>query len=372
MLLSVCGQVGSRVDFQCQQGHILQGSTTRLCLPDLTWTGIQPACICKCLFLSALSRSLFLSVISSDPSGFLSLFIWDGCLDALFMPVLTPTPSALTVPLSMPSSPFTLSLRELWPSSRLLLVASINLLSVCEGSVDHDYCRSVWTCGPTSNLSCALYPSHADGISASQQCDVILFFTGIPFNFRTFLRNYYHFESHRRLLLLTKHLQCKPQTLVIKKRTQIKFIYSWFHKYRKMCQLFDSWMYLCWGSRNIMVPTPHFHPDLLQSLTLYVCVYVCDSVCVGVGGVGREGKKGCCISTVKPSSSTSCIPIYLHCQAQNNIPDFNFFFQFSCTVSHLSHQTFHFQIGNLDDALWNCVLLIDVSNFYCSINHVKV
>uniref|UniRef100_M4AIH9 CUB and Sushi multiple domains 3 n=1 Tax=Xiphophorus maculatus TaxID=8083 RepID=M4AIH9_XIPMA len=38
-------KVGSRVDFQCQQGHILQGSTTRLCLPDLTWTGIQPTCV---------------------------------------------------------------------------------------------------------------------------------------------------------------------------------------------------------------------------------------------------------------------------------------------------------------------------------------
>uniref|UniRef100_G3NSP0 CUB and Sushi multiple domains 3a n=1 Tax=Gasterosteus aculeatus aculeatus TaxID=481459 RepID=G3NSP0_GASAC len=38
-------KVGSRVDFQCQQGHLLQGSTTRLCLPDLTWTGIQPRCI---------------------------------------------------------------------------------------------------------------------------------------------------------------------------------------------------------------------------------------------------------------------------------------------------------------------------------------
>uniref|UniRef100_A0A3Q2Q9C4 CUB and Sushi multiple domains 3 n=1 Tax=Fundulus heteroclitus TaxID=8078 RepID=A0A3Q2Q9C4_FUNHE len=43
-------KVGSRVDFQCQQGHILQGSTTRLCLPDLTWTGIQPTCVRKCLF----------------------------------------------------------------------------------------------------------------------------------------------------------------------------------------------------------------------------------------------------------------------------------------------------------------------------------
>ncbi|XP_029694158.1 CUB and sushi domain-containing protein 3-like isoform X4 [Takifugu rubripes] len=38
-------KVGSRVDFQCQQGHLLQGSTNRLCLPDLTWTGVQPTCI---------------------------------------------------------------------------------------------------------------------------------------------------------------------------------------------------------------------------------------------------------------------------------------------------------------------------------------
>uniref|UniRef100_A0A8C5DPG5 CUB and sushi domain-containing protein 3-like n=1 Tax=Gouania willdenowi TaxID=441366 RepID=A0A8C5DPG5_GOUWI len=38
-------KVGSRVDFTCQQGHILQGSITRLCLLDLTWTGTQPTCI---------------------------------------------------------------------------------------------------------------------------------------------------------------------------------------------------------------------------------------------------------------------------------------------------------------------------------------
>lgn len=47
-LLPACGQVGSRVDFQCQQGHLLQGSTNRLCLPDLTWTGVQPTCIREC------------------------------------------------------------------------------------------------------------------------------------------------------------------------------------------------------------------------------------------------------------------------------------------------------------------------------------
>uniref|UniRef100_A0A3Q3KHT9 CUB and Sushi multiple domains 3a n=1 Tax=Monopterus albus TaxID=43700 RepID=A0A3Q3KHT9_MONAL len=38
-------KVGSRLDFQCQQGHLLQGSTTRICLLDLTWTGVQPTCV---------------------------------------------------------------------------------------------------------------------------------------------------------------------------------------------------------------------------------------------------------------------------------------------------------------------------------------
>ncbi|KAJ8013388.1 hypothetical protein DPEC_G00052750 [Dallia pectoralis] len=38
-------KVGSKVEFHCLQGHLLQGSTTRFCLPDLTWTGTQPTCI---------------------------------------------------------------------------------------------------------------------------------------------------------------------------------------------------------------------------------------------------------------------------------------------------------------------------------------
>ncbi|KAJ3598125.1 hypothetical protein NHX12_001639 [Muraenolepis orangiensis] len=38
-------KVGSRVEFQCQQGHLLQGSTTRLCLAELTWSGTQPTCV---------------------------------------------------------------------------------------------------------------------------------------------------------------------------------------------------------------------------------------------------------------------------------------------------------------------------------------
>ncbi|XP_038827831.1 CUB and sushi domain-containing protein 3-like [Salvelinus namaycush] len=38
-------KVDSMVAFQCQPGHLLQGSTTRLCQADLTWSGSQPECI---------------------------------------------------------------------------------------------------------------------------------------------------------------------------------------------------------------------------------------------------------------------------------------------------------------------------------------
>ncbi|XP_059839979.1 CUB and sushi domain-containing protein 3 [Hypanus sabinus] len=37
--------VGSVIQFHCKKGHLLQGSTTRICLSDLTWSGIQPECI---------------------------------------------------------------------------------------------------------------------------------------------------------------------------------------------------------------------------------------------------------------------------------------------------------------------------------------
>ncbi|XP_067093259.1 CUB and sushi domain-containing protein 3-like [Osmerus mordax] len=45
MNISLGFKVGSKVEFLCQQGHLLQGSTTRLCMPDLTWSGSQPKCI---------------------------------------------------------------------------------------------------------------------------------------------------------------------------------------------------------------------------------------------------------------------------------------------------------------------------------------
>ncbi|MBN3314648.1 CSMD3 protein, partial [Atractosteus spatula] len=38
-------KVGSVVEFHCQPGYLLQGSTTRVCRSDLTWSGLQPECI---------------------------------------------------------------------------------------------------------------------------------------------------------------------------------------------------------------------------------------------------------------------------------------------------------------------------------------
>ncbi|OWK58649.1 CUB and sushi domain-containing protein 1 [Lonchura striata] len=38
-------QVGSILFFRCQKGYLLQGSTTRTCLPNLTWSGVQPDCV---------------------------------------------------------------------------------------------------------------------------------------------------------------------------------------------------------------------------------------------------------------------------------------------------------------------------------------
>lgn len=46
-VLILSPQVGSVVSFQCQPGHLIQGSSSRTCQPDLTWSGAQPECIRK-------------------------------------------------------------------------------------------------------------------------------------------------------------------------------------------------------------------------------------------------------------------------------------------------------------------------------------
>lgn len=123
-VLSVCGQVGSRVDFQCQQGNLLQGSTTRLCLPDLTWAGIQPTCIRECL-LAMLSYyifiSLYISLFFTSPSGIssrLSALLAPQRLSFLFLhPLFSLSRSFLPIRLLS----FAQTCHNFWPPSRLQL-----------------------------------------------------------------------------------------------------------------------------------------------------------------------------------------------------------------------------------------------------------
>lgn len=43
----VLQQVSSTVFFSCRKGYLLQGSISRTCMPNLTWSGFQPECIGK-------------------------------------------------------------------------------------------------------------------------------------------------------------------------------------------------------------------------------------------------------------------------------------------------------------------------------------
>uniref|UniRef100_A0A3B4G5H6 CUB and sushi domain-containing protein 3-like n=1 Tax=Pundamilia nyererei TaxID=303518 RepID=A0A3B4G5H6_9CICH len=61
-------EVGSVVSFQCQPGHLIQGSSSRTCQPDLTWSGTQPECIphaCK-----QPESPLHVDVVGMDLPGF--------------------------------------------------------------------------------------------------------------------------------------------------------------------------------------------------------------------------------------------------------------------------------------------------------------
>lgn len=70
-------QVGSTVLFRCQKGYLLQGSTTRTCLPNLTWSGTPPDCVREC------RRHLHPS--TTPPDNALSPHSWASgtCLNAL-------------------------------------------------------------------------------------------------------------------------------------------------------------------------------------------------------------------------------------------------------------------------------------------------
>lgn len=68
-------QVGSVVQFHCKKGHLLQGSTTRTCLPDLTWSGIQPECTrkyCGLEILFIMGKNLYAFFSSNCENKFMS------------------------------------------------------------------------------------------------------------------------------------------------------------------------------------------------------------------------------------------------------------------------------------------------------------
>lgn len=205
-VLSVCGQVGSRVDFQCQQGHLLQGSTTRLCLPDLTWTGIQPTCIRECLFIM-LSRCIFISLclhLFSFPFWHpVSVYLHCWLLrHFLFFPS--------TLCLGLPPvqlQSFSQSCRNFWPRGRLqwapqstyhtshseravLIVITVIMFELPELSTN------------TNKL----------GLCSSSQLHPVSQWN--PFQRQRISWKYYQFQSYYSLHV-TVHLQCKRQSCVM-------------------------------------------------------------------------------------------------------------------------------------------------------------
>lgn len=44
-------QVGSKIFFRCRKNYHILGSTTRTCLENLTWSGMQPECVGKYLHI---------------------------------------------------------------------------------------------------------------------------------------------------------------------------------------------------------------------------------------------------------------------------------------------------------------------------------
>lgn len=186
-MLSVCGQVGSRVDFQCQQGHILQGSTTRLCLPDLTWTGIQPTCVRKCLLfmLSLFSDDFSCRCLSPTLQSFFTLFICAADYsEGLFTLVLCPSPPH--PPCASVNTKFSHSLsphltRDLPVDCFSYLNQPVIVLRLKCWPRLLSFCLDKLNCRPASNQGCAVYPIHFAKISGSPSCGVIRYFCEIPF-----------------------------------------------------------------------------------------------------------------------------------------------------------------------------------------------
>lgn len=89
-------QISSTVFFSCRKGYLLQGSISRTCLPNLTWSGFQPECIGKYNLHILLQIYMYVS-----RSGKLkleqSLLEWKICRWQI--PYMLPWPHTFTAPL---------------------------------------------------------------------------------------------------------------------------------------------------------------------------------------------------------------------------------------------------------------------------------
>ena len=41
---------GSMALYSCEMGFMLEGTMTRTCQSDGSWSGTEPTCVCKCIF----------------------------------------------------------------------------------------------------------------------------------------------------------------------------------------------------------------------------------------------------------------------------------------------------------------------------------
>lgn len=66
--MRVLRQVSNTVFFSCRKGYLLQGSISRTCMPNLTWSGFQPECIGKSTVTFVLQH-IFLVKWKTHPSA---------------------------------------------------------------------------------------------------------------------------------------------------------------------------------------------------------------------------------------------------------------------------------------------------------------
>ncbi|XP_036397589.1 CUB and sushi domain-containing protein 1-like [Megalops cyprinoides] len=67
-------QIGSTLLFSCRKGYLLQGSVSRTCLPNLTWSGTQPECVAHHCSQPELPPNADVSAIELPSLGYTLLY----------------------------------------------------------------------------------------------------------------------------------------------------------------------------------------------------------------------------------------------------------------------------------------------------------